>query len=286
MTKMKGIKKPMWVLILLIALVLMLIVYFYIPYSPLKSNFNKNVLAQISNSKTSAELFTVEDTENLPTPVKRYFEACGYIGAPKMTYMKAVYKDVDFLLSANKPYTKIDYTQYNFVHAPVRMAFIDTSMFGIPFQGLDSYIDGKGAMKGVLAKTFTLFNEVGPEMDVACLVTVLSECLIVPNIALQEYIHWESIDDTHAKATISYYGISASGTFTFSENGELLSFITYDRWAVETDGTKTQTPWSILLSDYEEKDGIKLPTGFKAIWHYEKGDSVYFDSKNPTLEFF
>jgi hypothetical protein len=285
MNKTKGIKKLMWILMLVMVLILLIIVYFGISFSPLKSDFEKEVLAQISDAKASTELFIAEEIENLPVPVKKYFETCGYIGTPKMAYMKAVYKNADFLLSADKPYSKIDYTQYNFVKKPVRIAFVDTSIYGIPFQGFDSYVGGKGGMKGVIAKAFTLFNEMGSEMDIACLVTVLSECLIVPSIALQDYIVWENIDDTHAKATISYYGISASGTFTFAENGEMISFTTNDRWAVETNGTKTQTLWSILISDYEEKDGIIQPTSFKTVWHYKNGDSVYFDSKNPTIEY-
>lgn len=73
---------------------------------------------------------------------------------------------------------KIEYTQVNFVKEPVRYAFIDTSMYGIAFQGFDSYSDGIASMKGVLAKSFTLFNQQGEDMNKACLVTVLSECLL------------------------------------------------------------------------------------------------------------
>ena len=50
-------------------------------------------------------------------------------------------------------------------------------------------------------------------------------------------------------------------------------------------GTKTQTPWSILVSDYEEKNEIRQPTSFKAVWHYESGDSIYFDSNNSIIEY-
>lgn len=275
----------MWVFVLVTAIILLIVVYFRVPFSPVKSDFEKAVSTQMPDTKTSEELFTTEEIENLPLPVKRYFETCGYIGTPKMGYMKAVHKDVDFLLSADKPYTKIDYTQYTFASEPARLAFIDTSMFGIPFQGIDSYVDGKGGMKGVIAKSFTLFNETGSEMNTSCLLNALSECLIVPSIALQDYISWESIDETHATATISYYGISGSGTFTFAENGELLSFATNERWAVETSGAKTRVPWSILFSDYEKKDGIRLPTRIKTVWHYENGGSVYFDSENLTIEF-
>jgi hypothetical protein len=285
MEKKRG-KKFMWLLMLLAVLVLLIIIFLSVPYSPLKSGFNDEVSTLISNTRETAEVFTSEEIQRLPTPVREYFETCGYIGTPKMEYIKTLHKDVDFLLSADKPYTKIGYTQYTFVKEPARLAFIETSLFGIlPFQGLDYYVSGKGGMKGVIAKAFTLFHETGFEMDSANLINCLSECLLVPNIALQDYIAWESIDDTHAKGTISYYGISASGIFTFSENGEMLSFSTNERWETGTDGTKTQPPWSMAFSEYKETNGIKQPTRIQTIWHYEKGDSIYFDSRNPVIEY-
>ena len=285
MKNKKNGKKTIKILITMLAVILLIIVYFLIPFSPLKLDFEKMVSTEIAKNTEVSGNFTLEEIEDLPLPVRKYFIYCGYIGKPKMQYMKAVYSDVDFHLSADKPALKIDYTQYNFVNEPVRIAFINASMFGIPFQGLDSFVSGKGEMKGVIAKTLTLFSETGSEMDIACLVTVLSECLIVPSMALQQYISWESIDDTQAKATISYYGITASGIFTFAENGEMVSFTTEDRWAVATDGTKTQTSWSIYVSDYMEKNGIKLPTIFKAVWHYDSGDSIYFASDNCEIEY-
>ncbi|MBC8080908.1 MAG: hypothetical protein H7X86_11225 [Gorillibacterium sp.] len=267
----------MLLIVSIIAIVVVgIVVFFQIPYSKLKADFNKITTEQIRQTKVVQDVFTLDDIKGLPAPVQRYFEYCGYIGTPKMSHMKATFKNVDFAMSPDKPKIKIDYTQHNFVAEPVRFAYIDSSMYGIPFQGLDAY-DGHGSMKGVLAKTITLFNQKGKEMDVASLVTVLSESLVVPNVALQDYIVWEEMDNTHAKATISYYGISATGEFTFNEKGEMLSFTTNDRAVISSDGTIKQVPWTAILGDYRETKGIKQPTLFQAVWHYDAGDLVYFD---------
>lgn len=260
-------------------------VFFSIPYSKTHTEFisiRDNVLI---NTTKDLEVFTEEDISHLPSPVKKYFSYCGYIGTPKMHTMKAVYKDVKFLFGKGKPTIVIDYIQYNIVNEPARAAYIDSSMYGIPFEGLDSYTNGNGSMKGVLAKLFTLFNQTGETMDKASLVTFLSECLIIPNAALQNYITWEEIDALHAKATISYYGINASGIFAFNENGEMLSFTTNDREATTTDGTSEKVKWSVVLSEYKEIKGIKKPTVFQAIWHYNDGDLLYFDGKDVVIEF-
>lgn len=122
-------------------------------------------------------------------------------------------------------------------------------------------------------------------MDKSSLVTFLSESLFIPYAALQDYIVWEPIDDLHAKATISYYGISASGIFTFSERGEMLSFTTDDRQAVSTDGTSEKVKWSVVCKEYEDINGINKPTVFQAIWNYDDGDLVYFNGKGTITEY-
>lgn len=266
-------------------LVISIFIFFKIPYSKLKKDFNNVSSELIKKSVSNNEVFTEEDIKDLPSPVKRYFEYCGFIGTEKMSYMKATFKDVTFKTGKDKPSIKIDYTQYNFVNMPDRIAFIDSSMFGIPFQGFDSYLNGIGNMKGVIAKFYTMFDQTGDDMDMASLVTYLAECFIVPTVVLQDYITWEAIDDNHAKATISYYDISASGIFTFKENGEMVSFTTNDRIATETDGTTKKVKWTAICSDYKESKGIKKPTIFKAIWHYSDGDQVYFNSEQIIIEY-
>lgn len=269
-------------------LVLMIIggfVFFKIPYSMIKTDFESSSMTLMKKAVATKEIFTEEDIKDLPAPVKKYFNYCGFIGTRKMSYMKATFKNVTFKTGKDKPALMIDYTQYNLVNKPDRIAFIDSSMFGIPFQGFDSYNNGNGSMKGVVAKFYTLFDQRGADMNKASLVTYLAECFIVPNVVLQDYITWESIDETRVKATISYYDISVSGIFTFNSNGEMASFTTDDRVATETDGTTKNVKWTAICSDYKESDGVKKPTVLKAIWHYNEGDQVYFNGDQIQIEY-
>lgn len=271
---------------ILLSLILITTIFFLIPCSKTKTEFNQTVNNFLIKTDHQEGLFMEEDISGLPAPVQKYFRYCGYIGTPKMSYTKVVYKDVDFSFGKDKPTTKIDYTQYNFVNKPNRIAYIDSSMYLIPFEGLDSYVGGTGSMKGVIAKLFTLFHQTGEVMDKSSLVTFLSESLIISNAALQDYIVWEAIDDLHAKATITYDGISASGIFAFNEKGEMMSFTTDDREAASADGKSEKVKWSIVCSEYQEMSGIKKPTVFKAIWNYDDGDLVYFDGKGTITEYF
>ena len=195
-----------------------------------------------------------------------------------MSYLKMEYQDVDFVQGRNGAKLKIDYTQYNFVKEPCRIALIDSSMFGVPFEGYDYYKSGTGGMKGVIAKAITLFDQTGADMDKACLATFLAESMFAPSILLQDYITFEEISDFEVQATITYGGQTASGVFTFNEQYEMISFTTNDRAATGTDGSMEYIPWSALCNDYKvSENGIKYPTKFQAVWNYPDEDFIYFN---------
>ena len=237
------------------------------------------------HTNTQNGTITPADIADLPRPVQKYFQYCGFIGKAKMSNMSIHFNDVDFVLTPGKPKLKIKYTQYNSVDELQRIAYIDTHLYGIPFEGIDAYQNGAGSMKGILAKSITLFDQKGAAMDQASLVTCLSESLFLPTMALQDYISWQEIDETHAQAVISCYGISAGGIFTFDDNGAMVSFTTDDRENTDTQGNTTKARWSAICEDYRETNGIKFPANLKAVWHFETGDLVYFDGRDITVRY-
>ena len=264
--------------ILLICIGIILI-WFHISYSPLKHQFTRDVSRLMADRTASAnEIFTIGDFENLPPIVQKFISYCGYIGTQKMSFMTAEFRDVAFMQNQNGPALLIDYTQYNFINVPSRLAFIDSSMFGVPFEGYDYYLGGKGGMKGVIGKAIQLFHQTGKEMDEACLVTYLAECMFIPASLLQGYITFEEINELQVTATIENNGIAVSGIFTFNEAGEMISFATGNRAIAKSDGTFEYVRWSALCSDYQlSENGIKYPAIFQAVWNYPEDDFVYFD---------
>ena len=280
MMKKVGKRKMLAVICVVFLFVGLILVWFHIPYSPVKSDFQKDVGTLISENqvRTNHDVFAKKDFSNLPVAIQRYIQECGYIGSPKMSYLKMEYRNVDFAQGKNGPTLKIDYTQYNFINKPCRLALIDSSMFGIPFEGYDYYQNGIGGMKGVIAKVITLFDQTGADMDKACLATFLAESLFAPTILLQDYITFEEITPYKIRTTITYGGQVASGIFTFNEQYEMISFTTNDRAVVGTDGSTEYISWSAICNDYQlASNGIKYPTKFQAVWNYQDGDFVYFD---------
>lgn len=132
------VKRRMGIFIGIIIVLGIIIVWFKIPCSPLKRCFAKDIANLKAGNRLQEEgqVFKSEEFQKLPLAIQRYIYYCGYIGTPKMSYLKMEYRDVDFMQGKEGPALKIDYTQYDFVSEPCRMALIDSSMFGVPFEGL------------------------------------------------------------------------------------------------------------------------------------------------------
>lgn len=282
---MKGSKNTFMIIFgILLTIVGILIIYFNISYSPIRNNFENDYKLLIERSAGKKEYFKIEDFEYFPLPIQKYIANNGFLGKEKMDYAYMEYSDVDFAQSPEKR-IKINYSQYNFTNKANRIAMIKSSIFGIPFEGYDYYINGQGGMKGILAKMVTLFYEKGKEMDKGALCTYLSECLFIPSsIIYNDRISFEEIDPYNVRASIDDNGTSVSGIFSFNENYEITRFYTEDRPAVKDDGSIDYVPWSANILSYKKyKDGINMASHVQIIWHYPKEDFLYFDGHVDKL---
>lgn len=259
-------------------LLVVIIVYLMIPYSPVKKEYSSIVGELSEANKMPKSIITEDDLKVLPEVIQKYFIKNGYVGIESASIIKFDFKDVEFSMGVNKPNIRIDYTVYDFVKEPTRVALIDSKMFGIPFQGIDICKDGKAKMKGTLAKNITLFNTKFDIIDSS----YLSECMMHPSLALQENITYKQIDDYSVEATIRKKGRKTTGIFYFNENYEMTHFIDEKRLSSDTN---TYEKWSAVTSDYKVVNGVNRPTKFQAVWNFSEGDLVYFDSKNMKISY-
>ena len=104
---------------------------------------------------------------------------------------------------------------------------------GLPTHGYHSY---KPDGAGMLIKLLSIFPVVeiqGEEMFPTETVTFFNDlCLFAPARLIDERISWESIDDFSAKATFTTGGAPISAVLSFNEKGQLINFISNDRFSV------------------------------------------------------
>ena len=142
--------------------------------------------------------------------------------------------------------------------------------------GRDKYYQGKGHMLIKLFSVFAVANARGQEIDQGALLRYLAEIVWFPSAALQNYITWEQIDATAARATMRYGDISASGIFTFTPAGDFLSFEAkryYDRKT----GATLET-WFVAVEgdSYKAFGGIRIPEKAAVTWKLATGDFTWF----------
>jgi len=247
----------------------------------MKRSFQRDVQRHSQESIRPTGVFTEESIRHLPEPVQNHFKAAGLIDQPIMPWTKILAPSAHMFESKNSGPLVMDYTFYLFGHQPVRLAYMNTSMFGLPFEAFDSFQNGKGFMKGVIGKGFPLFNETGPAMNGAQLMTILGELFLIPSLIFSEYITWEPIDTHQARATITYGDVSGSGVFTFGDDGFVQSFHTKERAKIGTDGSVAFLEWSGVFEGWRtDENGMGIPIHLKAIWHEPDGEFIYFEPAN------
>lgn len=265
----------------------LLVVWFRIKGSPLQRQFLGDVsAAQEKLLKPVPDLLGEGEFAHLPPVMQRYLEQNGYWGKPTMGGMRIEFENVTFRRARSTPPLRMRYTQVNLVAKPTRLAMMQSTLFGVPFEGYDYYREGKGGMKGVLGKLVTLFHQTGPEMDKAALVTFLAECLLIPSTLSRGYLSFDEWDGEQASVTLRDGEVTVSGVYRFNEQAEFVSFSTAERAATMPDGTLTPVRWSIACADYQRNEqGIRIPTQIKATWHYPEGDLEYFSGQIKEIKY-
>lgn len=71
----------MFILIgVLFVLIGIILIWFHVPYSPVKRDFQNDIGALMSENQlhTNNEVFTEEDFSSLPVAIQKYIQGCGY----------------------------------------------------------------------------------------------------------------------------------------------------------------------------------------------------------------
>lgn len=219
------------------------------------------------------------DILSLPAVLQNYLRHCGYVCNNKLSYCQIKWKYAFLKMAPGKKWTPLKCDQLNFFPDPARIVLYQAKLFGLfPFAAIDRFQDGKGNMLIKLFNYFTVSDNIGYEMDVAELVTILAEAILAPAYFFQSYIKWEEIGPCTIKGTISHGNISASGIFYFNEYHEFLRFETYDRY-YNNNGKLENHKWSSYAWNYKKINGVSYPLNFMAVWNMPGVDYTYFKGR-------
>ena len=243
---------------------------FFASCASTKSIYKKELRERFEQLLKETRIITETDLAKLPVPVANYLRYSGWLGKeiPRNFYCKF---DGPFYIKKGKP-MKFEIEQYSWLDAPTRLFRMKNWIVCGRHR-----MDYRGAF--MLIKVFDCFKVVdafGPEMNQAELVTYLNDmCILAPGALIDAPIKWETIDYLTAKATITELGNTISAILYFNEKGELINFISTDRYFTPDGKDPKNYPWSTPMKDYVEENGYKRPSYGEAIWDMPDGKFSY-----------
>jgi len=246
-------------------------------------NVEKEVKVLFSKVENKKEIVTKAETEGLPKNVQMWLEYSGVIGKEKIKAVRLKQK-AEMRLAKDKAWMPVQAEQYFTTEEPgfIWKANIEAApLFHI--SGRDKYENGKGNMLIKVLSLFTVADSEGKEIDQGTLLRYLAEMIWFPSAALNEYLIWEEIDEYHAKATMTYGEITASGVFTFNNKGEVVNYEA-ERYG-EFEGELRLETWSIPVREYKQFAEISIPTKGDVTWKLDSGDYNWFNFEITEIEY-
>ncbi len=159
-------------------------------------------------------------------------------------------------------------------------------MMGVPLDGLHVYKNECATMNIRIANLFQVVDARGEKMDQGETVTVFNDlCLMAPAALIDADIQWQTIDSHTVKATYTNGRNTISAKLYFNEAGELINFISTDRFLSSDGKTYLNYPWSTPVKNYTEFNGRKVPSYGEAIWHMPGGDYIYGKFNLKSVEY-
>jgi hypothetical protein len=236
------------------------------------------------------ETITEADFSPLPEPVQRYLRYANVLNKPRVKCVKVRQKGL-MRTSPKQQWMPVEAVQYTTLAGTLSRTWYARIRIG-PFSlltGYDKYDNGAGHMLIRLLSMFPVVNVIGPEVDMSALIIYINDMVMWPTAFLSDFIHWEPIDEKSARMQVSLHDKQFSAVLQFNDTGELVNFITEDRY-LSVGKTNQQTKWSTPLRSYRQVNDLYIPTEGEAIWHLPEGDFPYIqvtigEVKYDTFDF-
>jgi hypothetical protein len=230
-----------------------------------------------------SEVITEEDLRGLPEPVQKHLRYAGVVGRKKVTSVR-LKQEGRFRQGEEGSWMSFEAEQYYTTEQP---GFIwKTDMNYLPLVsviGRDKYYSGEGNMLIKLPPFVKIADARGEDIDQGTLVRYLNEIMWFPTAYLSDYINWESIDSTSARAIMTDHGTTVSAVLHFDKDGKLVDFVA-NRYYTGGDETTLET-WTTPIKEYGEMEGLRIPVKGEGVWELDSGDFTYIELQLTELEY-
>lgn len=221
---------------------------------------------------------TEADLAPLPAAAQRYLRFMGVVGRPRDWSFRARLRG-RFRAGPRAAWKPLDALQYSSgVPEVARLFTMRLPFLGVPVQGRDWYLRGRGSMVIRPLDLFTIQDARGPEFDLGELVTWVNDAVIfAPSMLLVPATRWTALDAGAFGLTFTDRGHTVAARVSVGADGAPTSFLTEDRWYAPPGAKEPprRTPWSTPVGGYRLVDGRMLPAAGAATWKLPDGDLTY-----------
>lgn len=265
-----------YILLILLCIVILIASFLVYKSGELKRTYEKEVEKELGHAVPSGkDLLTEEDIRHLPEPVQKYLRYANVIGKEKVRNFRVTF-DGEFKTDPKGDWARMNAVQYTDLNDTTRLFYMEMKMFGLPVAGLHKYADAKAIMLVKLAGLITVADGRGEEMNQGETVTVFNDmCMLAPASLIDRRISWQSIDPLTVKGTFINNGNKVSAILYFNNRGELINFVSDDRYYSPTGKAYEKYRWSTPIKDYKDYNGARISSGGEAVWSFPEGEYSY-----------
>lgn len=231
--------------------------------------------------------YDTRELEGLPTPVQRYFRAALAGGAPIVTAATVehtgtfnVGEDADQW----KPFTS---KQRVVTLAPGFVWDGKVDMLPrLPVRVHDAYIRGEGILHPAILGLFSLKDlRGGGEVARGELMRFFAEAAWYPTALLpSQGVRWEALDDHSARATMVDGPVELTLIFHFGDD-DLVTSVRAEARGRTVGSQVISTPWEGRWSDYQWREGMRVPMSGEVAWLLPEGDKPYWRGTISALRY-
>jgi len=230
------------------------------------------LLAQLEGAREPAirSRYDARELEGLPAPVQRYFRAVLKDGQSIVTSVTVRHTGTFNVTALGDRELWMPFTseQHVLTRRPgfvwnARMALLP----GLAVLVHDAYAAGVGTLHPAVMGLFSLTNQHGTG-DIARgeLMRFMLESAWYPTAVLpSQGVRWVEVDENSADATMVDGDISMTMRFTFDDTG-LIETVRAEARGAMVGGKVVMMPWEGRMSNYQERDGMRVPLVGEAAW--------------------
>ncbi len=235
----------------------------------------------------TAAKYDTRELEGLPPSVQRYFRAVLKDGQRVITAATVEHTGT-FNLSQTGEQWKPFISQQRVVTRSPGFVWNGhvTAMPGVAVHVHDAYIAGVGILKPSVLGLYALADVEGSgDIAMGELMRYFVEAAWYPTALLpSQGVQWEAVNEHSARATLTDRSLSVTMLMTFDDAG-LIRSARFEARGMMVGKTIVQMPWEGRWSNYQWRDGMRVPLTGEVAWLTPQGRKPYFRGTVTALSF-